>query len=93
MDTALILEYTVIFCLGLLTLSMIFPFIRLFKGPSLPDRVVALDQIALIMVAIMLLDIVLSGEKVFMDVVLIISFILTLGTMIINKFLFKRVRK
>lgn len=93
MNTELILEWAVYISLGLLTVSLLPPFIRLFTGPTLPDRVVALDQIALIMVAMILIDIIYSEEVVLVDVVLVISFILTLGAMIISKFLFKTMRK
>jgi len=93
METTTILSYAAYISLGILTVSLIFPFIRLFKGPSVPDRVLALDQISLIIVAIMLVDIILSTELVFVDIVLVISFILTLGAMIISKFLFKYEKK
>jgi len=93
METTTILSYAAYISLGILTVSLIFPFIRLFKGPSVPDRVLALDQISLIIVAIMLVDIILSTELVFVDIVLVISFILTLGAMIISKFLFKHEKK
>jgi len=93
METTTILSYSVYISLSILTVSLIFPFIRLFKGPSVPDRVLALDQISLIIVAIMLVDIILSTELVFVDIVLVISFILTLGAMIISKFLFKHEKK
>ncbi len=89
MNTELILDWAVNMSLGILTISLFWPLIRLFTGPSLPDRVVALDQIALIIVAMILIDVIRSGEVIFVDVVLIVSFILTLGTIIISKFLFK----
>lgn len=93
MNTEIILNWAVYVSLGILTISMLWPFVRLFTGPSMPDRVVALDQITLIIVAIILLDVIYSGELVFVDIVLVISFILTLGTMIISKFLFKSTKK
>jgi len=93
MNTEIILEWAVYISMGILTISVFWPFIRLFTGPSLPDRVVALDQIALIVVGIILLDVIHSGETVFVDIVLVIAFILTLGTMIISKFLFKTTKK
>jgi len=93
MNTEIILDWAVYVSLGILTISMFWPFVRLFTGPSMPDRVVALDQITLIIVAIILVDVIYSGELVFVDIVLVISFILTLGTMIISKFLFKSAKK
>ncbi|MBN2743694.1 multicomponent Na+:H+ antiporter subunit F [Breznakibacter xylanolyticus] len=77
----------------ILSVSMVLPAIRLFKGPSLPDRVVALDQITFGFVAIMLTDALLMRHEVLLDVVLIISFILALGTMIISVFLHKHLKR
>lgn len=87
------LHYSALAAIAILAISMVLPAIRLFKGPSLPDRVVALDQITFGFVAIMLVDVLLMDHKVLLDVVLIIAFILSLGTMIISVFLHKHLKK
>ncbi|MFT3739202.1 MAG: monovalent cation/H+ antiporter complex subunit F [Breznakibacter sp.] len=93
MTGELFLHYSALTAIVILSLSMILPAVRLFKGPSLPDRVAALDQIAFGFVAIMLVDVLLTNHQVLLDVVLIIAFILSLGTMIISVFLYKHTKK
>jgi multicomponent Na+:H+ antiporter subunit F len=74
----------------IMTLSLVFPFYRMLKGPGLPNRVVAFDQVALIIVSIILTDAIYSKNQYLIDVVLIVSFILVLGSMMIARYLFKR---
>jgi multicomponent Na+:H+ antiporter subunit F len=84
------LEYASVAGLWIMTISLAFPLWRLFKGPSLPDRVVALDQIAVIIVGIIICDIIYSKNELEVDVVLIVSFLLAMGSMIIARFLYKQ---
>jgi multicomponent Na+:H+ antiporter subunit F len=89
-DSYIILEYAALIALYIFSVSLIFPFYRLFKGPSLPDRVVALDQIGVIFVGIMVCDVVYTREKILLDAVLVIAFILAFGSIIIARYLHKQ---
>lgn len=89
-DSYIILEYSALIALYIFSISLIFPFFRLFRGPSLPDRVVALDQIGVIFVGIMVCDLVYTREKILLDVVLVIAFILAFGSIIIARYLHKQ---
>lgn len=73
-----------------MTLSLLLPLYRLFRGPSLPDRVVALDQIGMVVVGIIICDSIFSNDSMLLDVVLIISFMLVFGSIIIAHYLHKR---
>lgn len=84
------LENASLTALGIMTLSLLFPLYRLFKGPSLPDRIVALDQIGMIIVGIILCDVIYSRDLMVLDVVLAISFLLVFGSMIIARYLYKK---
>lgn len=84
------LENASLIALGIMTLSLLFPLYRLFKGPSLPDRIVALDQIGMIIVGIILCDVIYSRDAMLLDVVLAISFLLVFGSMIIARYLYKK---
>lgn len=86
----LFLEYVSLGALWIMTLSLIFPLYRLFKGPTLPDRVVALDQIAFIIVGIIICDIFYTRNTMLLDIVLIVSFLLVFGSMIIARYLYKK---
>jgi len=90
MEPSVFLEYASVTALWLMTISLFFPMYRLFKGPSLSDRVVALDQIAVIVVAMIICDVIYSRNDVLLDVVLIVSFLLAFGSMIIARYLYKQ---
>jgi len=73
-----------------MTLSLLLPLYRILRGPSLADRVVALDQIGMIVVGIILCDSIFSNDSMLLDVVLIISFMLVFGSIIIAHYLHKK---
>ncbi len=66
--------------LGVLVVSIIVALIRLILGPSLPDRVVALDLISTLVIGIVAVDIVLSGQVVLLSVVMVLALVSFLGT-------------
>lgn len=55
-------------------------FIRLLRGPSLPDRVVALDLISMIGVGLAAAYAVTVNQPVFLDVIMVFALISFLGT-------------
>jgi multicomponent Na+:H+ antiporter subunit F len=65
---------------GVLILGMVIAFIRLLKGPSLPDRVVALDLMAIIAVGMITAHAVRSDQSIYLDVALALALISFLGT-------------
>ncbi len=77
----------------LVMLSFIFTFVRLLKGPSLPDRVISLDLISSIAIAITVIFAVHYNESVFMDVAVITALISFLGTVGFARYLEKMVMK
>jgi multicomponent Na+:H+ antiporter subunit F len=75
---------------GFLLLALVFAFYRLAKGPSLPDRLVALDLTAYIAVGMILNLVFISGETRYIDVALIIALIVFIGSVAVAKFLTRR---
>ncbi len=92
-NTGQILENTLMIAMFIMAVSLLFPLIRIFRGPTLPDRIVALDQIAGIIAAIILCDVLYSKEIVLFDVLVIISFILVFGSMIMARYLQKKLHE
>ncbi len=66
--------------LGILVVSIFVALIRLILGPSLPDRVVALDLISTLVIGIVAVEIVLSGQVVLLSVVMVLALVSFLGT-------------
>ena len=77
----------------MLTLSVVLAFIRLLRGPSLPDRVVAFDLMTSVAVGIMALYSIATGETVFLDVAIVLALISFLGTIAFARFLEQRGKK
>ncbi|MBE8713371.1 cation:proton antiporter [Sphingobacterium hungaricum] len=73
-------SYFDFFILPVLTISVILVFIRLYKGPTVVDRVVALDLIITIGIGIITVYSIRSNQKVFLDVAIILALIAFLGT-------------
>lgn len=68
------------FILPILMVSVILTFIRLFKGPTVVDRVIALDLIITIGIGIITVYSIRSHEQVFLDVAIMLALIAFLGT-------------
>lgn len=68
------------FILPILMVSVILTFIRLYKGPSVVDRVIALDLIITIGIGIITVYSIRSHEQVFLDVAIMLALIAFLGT-------------
>lgn len=75
--------------MAILMISVILTLIRIILGPSLPDRVVALDLIASIIMGIILIYSLLVEERRYIDVVVIMSLMVFMGTVMIAKYLNK----
>lgn len=88
-----VLEITVYGCLTVLTISMILSLIRLIIGPSLADRIVALEIITFMIIGIVGLYSILTGEDAFLDVAVIISLISFLTTVAFAYYLERRIQR
>ena len=66
--------------LGMLAAAMVIAFIRLARGPRLPDRVVALDLISVIVMAFICVYAVRFNQPNFLDVAIIMALLTFLGT-------------
>lgn len=77
--------------LSLLTLALILAFVRLVRGPSLPDRVVALDIAITMAMGIISVYAVQNNQPVFLDVALILALLSFLGTVAFAYYIERRV--
>jgi len=66
--------------LPILAISVMLVFLRLFRGPRVVDRVVALDLIITIGIGIITVYSIRTDQKVFLDVAIILALIAFLGT-------------
>ena len=76
--------------LPILTISVILVFIRLLKGPSVVDRVIALDLIITIGIGILTTYSMLQNQKILLDVAIILALIAFLGTIAFSYYIEKK---
>lgn len=72
--------------------GVVLAFVRLVRGPTLPDRVVALDMIGTLVIGIMAVHAVRTNQPVVLDVAVVLALILFLGTVAFAYYLEQRVR-
>jgi multicomponent Na+:H+ antiporter subunit F len=75
-----------------LVAAMFLSFIRLVRGPSLPDRVVAFDLVMLVAAAILATETTLTGDPLFLDAAIVLALIAFLGTVAFARYLERRGR-
>ena len=67
-------------------------FLRLVKGPALPDRVVALDLITTLTVAAIVVYAIATDQKALLDATLVVALVAFLATVAFARYLERRAR-
>jgi multisubunit Na+/H+ antiporter MnhF subunit len=78
-------------CFTMLGVSLLLAFVRLVRGPSLPDRVVALDLIAVIAVALVVVLDIQANLVVFLDAGIVVALVGFVGSIAFARYLERRV--
>ncbi len=74
------LEITSGAALTMLALAAFLTLLRLLRGPTLPDRVVAIDLSGVLIVGLIVVEAAVTGERAFLDVAIVIALISFVGT-------------
>jgi multicomponent Na+:H+ antiporter subunit F len=72
---------------GLLLIFMLLSLIRLILGPTIPDRIVALDTMNTLVVAGMILVGAAYEEVIYVDVAIVYALLSYIGTLYVAKYL------
>ena len=78
--------------LALVWLAMFLTFVRLVRGPTLPDRVVALDLIGVLAVGMIAAYAVATDQPVLLDPAAVLALVGFLGTVAFARYLARRGR-
>jgi len=81
------LHISIIISLSLLSLAVFFIFIRMIIGPSLPDRVAALDVIAMLAICLIAIYSILANRSIYLDIVIVLALMTFLGTVAFAQFI------
>jgi len=76
--------------LPILSISVILIIIRFLKGPSIVDRVIALDLIITTGIGIIAVYSIITNRPTFLDIAMILALIAFLGTVAFSYYLEKR---
>jgi multicomponent Na+:H+ antiporter subunit F len=88
-----ILNVSVQAALVMVMLAVILAMFRLVKGPSLPDRVVALDTMTVLIVAFCGLFAIDTGVAAFLDVAVVLALVGFLATAALARFVERKRRR
>jgi multicomponent Na+:H+ antiporter subunit F len=83
-------EFLYFIILPMLTVSVLLVFYRFLLGPSLSDRVVALDLLITIGIGVIAVYAILTDQSSFLDIAMILALIAFLGTVAFSYYLEKR---
>jgi len=81
-----IIIHIALVCISLSMLGLVY---RLIKGPSTPDRVVALDAIGINLIALIALLSIILDTSAFLEAILLLAIVSFIGTTAFSKFLEK----
>jgi len=75
--------------LVLIVVSMAMFVYRLIKGPTAPDRVIALDAMGVTLISMIALLSILVGTNFYLEIILLLAILSFIGTVAFSKFIEK----
>lgn len=89
-DIGGVLETAVILALAMAGAALFLAFFRLVRGPSLPDRVVALDLIGMLSVGVIAAYDIASEQPVLLDAATVVALVSFLATVAFARYVERR---
>jgi len=80
------LDTAILIGIGLVTLSMMLVLVRLLRGPTLSDRILALDTLYINALALILLLGIAQSDQVHFEAAILIALLGFVGTVALAKF-------
>jgi multicomponent Na+:H+ antiporter subunit F len=81
-DSDALLSQTAAVCMGVLAFTLGLCFLRLRRGPTLADRVLALDLMTTVLMGLIGVYAVYSRQRVFVDVTVVLALVAFISTVI-----------
>lgn len=75
--------------LVILAFALVLTAYRLIKGPSLPDRVLALDMLAVISILLVACVAIVTSNPVLLDASLVLALLAFIGTVALSRYMEK----
>ncbi|WP_127469892.1 K+/H+ antiporter subunit F [Thiomicrorhabdus aquaedulcis] len=77
------------FAFALVSLALLLSFVRLVKGPDVPDRILALDTLYINAIALLILLGLYLGSSLYFEAALLIAVMGFVGTVALSKYLLR----
>ncbi len=74
-----------IVALSLMAIGGLYSALRLFKGPTTPDRIVAADTLAIVTTAGLVFFAALAGNPIYLDIALVYATLAFVGTVAVAR--------
>ena len=87
---AFIPEWVTLTSLIMISLAILFALFRLMKGPTLPDRIVALDLIAALSMGFAIVYAISTSQVRYLDITAIVALVAFIGTVAYATYLKKK---
>ncbi len=89
MIAAPILQFVLPLAIGGFALAVLLGGWRLLRGPSLPDRILALDTLYIDALGLLLLVGLRVGSQIYFEVAVLIALLGFIGTVVLSKFILR----
>lgn len=83
-------EWVALMALTMLSVALLLALYRLAIGPSLPDRIVALDLIASLTICFTVVFAIYTGQVRYLDIAAIVTLVIFIGTVAYATYLKKK---
>lgn len=85
-------QFTALLSLNIFGVAMILAMVRLLRGPSLADRVIALDLIAALAVAVISVYAIYTDQPMLLRAGIVVALVIFVGTVAFAMYLEKRAK-
>ena len=86
-------DYLYYIILPVISFAILLVFVRFVKGPTISDRIIAVDLLVTIGIGVIAVYSILTNQSTFLDIALILGLIAFLGTVAYSSYLQKRKNK
>jgi multicomponent Na+:H+ antiporter subunit F len=86
----MVLDWALTAALGVLSLALLLTVVRVVIGPTLPDRVIALDMLVAIAIGFIAVLGIRTGQALFADIAIALGLVGFLATVAFARFILQR---
>ena len=90
MTGLLVFQTTLVVCMHMVGLAMLLALWRLLRGPTVPDRILALDTLSVTAIAELMLFGMYINSAVYFEAALVIAMLGFCSTVVLSKFVLRR---